>query len=68
MCYVAADPKQPGAAWAASVDDGKFPELVAEDVAGFVRRGAIVMRVDVETAREMMSKWVRPGKQGKLGL
>jgi hypothetical protein len=65
MVYVAADPKQPGAAWAIVVDDGKYTKDVAKTVADWVRRGANVMRVDLETGRDMLTKWVRPEKTTK---
>lgn len=62
MFYVAADPAQPGAAWAACVDEPRFAKFTAKDLAGWVREGATIMRVTPEVAREMMSKWVRPEK------
>lgn len=68
MVYVAADPNQPGAAWAAFVDDPKHPELkrdIAKEIAQWVRQGADVQRVSVATAREMLSKWVRPEKKAR---
>lgn len=63
MVYVAVDQAQPGAAWAACVDDPRWPKETAKDVASWVRKGATVMRVTPEVAREMMMKWVRPGKK-----
>jgi len=66
MVYVAADPAQPGAAWAACVDDPRFAKDAAKDIAGWVRKGATVMRVSPEVAREMMMKWVRPEKKPKV--
>lgn len=65
MVYVAADPTQPGAAWAACVDDPRWAKDTAKDIAGWVRKGATVMRVTPEVAREMMMKWVRPEKKPK---
>ena len=69
MVYVAADPAQPGAAWAAFVDDPTIgPDVkkdMAKELAGWVRKGAQVQRVPVEQAREMMAKWVRPEKKAK---
>lgn len=59
-CYVAADPAQPGSAWAAVVDDPKFASDNAKHVAEWMRKGATVERVTVEVAREMLSRWVRP--------
>jgi hypothetical protein len=65
MVYVAADPDQPGAAWAACVDDPRWAKDTAKDISGWVRKGATVMRVTPEVAREMMMKWVRPEKKQK---
>jgi hypothetical protein len=60
MVYVAADPQQPGAAWAICVDDGKFPKDVARFVAETVKEGGHVMRVERAVGIEMLMKWVRP--------
>ena len=60
MCYVAVDASQPGAAWGISVDMPGREKDTAKTIADWVRRGAHVMRVPTETAREMLSKWVRP--------
>lgn len=65
MVYVAADPTQPGSAWAACVDDPRWAKDTAKDIAQWVRKGANVMRVTPEVAREMMIKWVRPEKKQK---
>lgn len=73
MAYVAADPNQPGAAWAVSVDDPKlrndlkFQKHMAKTLADWVSRGAIIQHVPVETAKEMLCKWVRPS-QPQLNL
>ena len=67
MCYVAADPKQPGAAWAIAVDKPEYAKYTAKCIAGWVRKGANVMRVDRDTGIDMITKWVRPGKQKKAG-
>ena len=67
MCYVASDPNQPGAAWAATVDKPEFAKDTAKTISGWVKDGAIVLRVDVPAAREMLRKWKRPsGRQKKL--
>lgn len=62
--YVAADPQQPGAAWAAFADDPSYgPEVkkdMAEEIASWVRKGAQVERVSAAQAREMLDKWVKP--------
>lgn len=63
MCYVAADPEQPGAAWAATVDDPKYAKDTAKEIARWIREGANVMRVPTEQAREMLVKWERPEKK-----
>lgn len=63
MCYVAADPNQPGAAWAACVIDPRWAEDTAKSVSEWIKDGANTMQVPVETAREMLGKWVRPGQK-----
>ena len=63
--YVAADPSQPGAAWAACVDEPKFAKDTAKTVAGYIKDGATVMRVDSKVGNEMLRKWVRPVKKEK---
>jgi hypothetical protein len=63
MVYVAADPAQPGAAWAIVIDDGKHQKDLSKSIAGWIQKGANVMRVDIDTGREMISKWKRPAKK-----
>lgn len=63
MCYVAADPEQPGAAWAAAVDDPKYAKDNAKEIAGWIKQGANVLRVPVQEARDMLCKWERPAKK-----
>lgn len=63
MVYVAADPKQPGAAWAICVDRPEWAKDTAKSVADWMRKGANVERVDIETGKAMLQKWVRPKKQ-----
>lgn len=69
MVYVAADPAQPGAAWAAFVDDPTHGPIVkkdmAKEIAAWVRKGAEVQRVPVQQARDMLSAWKRPDKKAK---
>lgn len=69
MVYVAADPAQPGAAWAAFVDDLEHGPAVkkemAKEIASWVRKGAEVQRVSVQQAREMLTAWKRPEKQAE---
>ena len=60
MVYVAVDPTQPGAAYACCMDDPRWVKDTAKDIAEWVRKGAIIMRVTPEIAREMLGKWVRP--------
>jgi hypothetical protein len=63
--YVAADPLQPGAAWAICVDKPEFAKDTTKTVAGYIKQGATVMRVDRETGMAMLDKWVRPVKPKK---
>ena len=63
MVYVAADPKQPGAAWAICVDRHEWAKDTAQSIAGWLLDGANVERVDIETGKAMLQKWVRPKKQ-----
>lgn len=69
MVYVAADPAQPGAAWAAFVDDpehgASIKKDMAKEIASWVRKGAQVQRVPVQQARDMLAAWVRPEKKAK---
>lgn len=61
MCYVAEDPDQPGAAFAACVISAGREKDTAKYVADWIRRGATVRTVTSEAAREMLGKWKRPG-------
>jgi hypothetical protein len=69
MVYVAADPEQPGAAWAAYVDDPTHSESVkknmAKEIASWVRNGATVQRVSAADARAMLKAWKSPEKKAK---
>lgn len=60
MCYVAADPEQPGAAWALCVDDPRFDAQTTRNVASWVKAGAHIRRVDIDTGMSMLRKWKRP--------
>jgi hypothetical protein len=62
MVYVAADPKQPGAAWAICIDKPEWAKDTAKSIAGWIKEGAQVQRVDLETGKAMLMKWVRPSK------
>jgi len=62
MCYVAADPTQPGAAWAVTVDKPEYAKDTAKCIAQWIRKGAHIQRVDRDTAVAMMHLWVRPEK------
>ena len=63
MCYVAADPNQPGAAWAATVDDPKYADSNSKTIAKWIKQGASVLRVHTQTARDMLAMWERPEKK-----
>ena len=65
MCYVAAEPKQPGAAWALFVDKPEHAKDIAKEIAGWIRKGANVQRVSCEEGKAMLMKWVRPVKKHK---
>lgn len=64
MVYVAVNPSQPDAAWALCVDKPEFAKHTAKELAKWARGGAAVMRVDMDTAREMLRKWVKVRKAG----
>ena len=64
-CYVAADPKQPGAAWAICMDKPEWAKETAKTVACYIKQGARVLRVDRITGLDMLNKWVRPTKTKK---
>ncbi len=57
MFYVAEDPKQPGAAFASCIDDPRFIKSTAKDIADWIKRGAIILRVDGPTANQMLKAW-----------
>lgn len=63
MCYVAADPNQPGAAWAICVDNPSHMNDTAKEIGKWARQGAKVMRVDLEVGKEMLMKWERPERK-----
>lgn len=69
MVYVAGDPAQPGAAWAAFVDDPTHGPSVkkemAKEIASWVRKGATVQRVPAQQARDMLAAWKRPDNKAK---
>ena len=67
MCYVAADPLQPGAAWGAAVDLPDCKKDTQKFVRDWMKQGANIERVSVTKAREMLSAWVRPEKKSKQG-
>jgi hypothetical protein len=62
MMYVACDPKQPGAAYAACVDDPRFTEWTAEDVRQWLLNGAEVKLVEDNVAIEMIKAWTERDK------
>jgi hypothetical protein len=57
MFYVAEDPLQPGAAFAACVDHPDYTKSTSKDVAAWIRRGGIIHRVDAETMMKMTMAW-----------
>ena len=60
MAYVAVDKTLPGKAWAAAVDKPEYVADTAEAVAAWIKAGAIVERVPVKKAREMLANWMCP--------
>jgi hypothetical protein len=60
MVYVAADPKQPGAAWAICVDRPEWAKDTAKTISDWIKRGANVQRVGLEEGKEMIQRWVKP--------
>lgn len=60
MIYVAADPRQPGTAYAGFVDDPQYIENIAERIRQHESEGACIMRVTPEKAQQMMGKWKHP--------
>jgi hypothetical protein len=67
MVYVAADPEQPGAAWAICSDDPdpKWKKELAKTLSAWVKQGATVMHVPHLQGCDMLEKWVRPTKPAK---
>ena len=67
MVYVAADPDQPGAAYAITVDMPQYAKDTAKTIAKWVKGGAHILRVTKDEGLVMLSKWKRPAKkQGEL--
>lgn len=62
MAYVAIDPQQPQAAWAALAEGSRSPEEVMKVLDSWERDGAQVKRVPAEQARMMLARWVQPEK------
>ena len=58
MLYVAVDPKQPHAAYAACLDDPRWSQSTAMNIARWEQEGAKVMRVTHGVARTMMYNFV----------
>lgn len=63
MCYVAADPEQPGTGWAICVDDPCYAKYTAQNISTWTLKGANVMWVTYDVGMEMLEKWVRPAKE-----
>ena len=59
MVYVAADPEQPGTAWAISVDHPDYKKDLAKSISKWIKQGAIVMRVKRSVGVKMLDKWVK---------
>lgn len=61
MVYVAADPEQPGAAWAIAADAGPEDKVwrkeLAKTLADWMRRGATVMHVTHRVGCDMLDKY-----------
>jgi hypothetical protein len=60
MAYVACDPKQPGAAYAAIVDRGDNRHDVAEALSTWLTTGedsCFIERATLARAKEMMANW-----------
>lgn len=58
--YVAADPLQPGTAYAGFVNDPKYADNIAQRIEEYEAEGAEIMLVTPEKALEMMAKWKHP--------
>ena len=61
MCYVAVNPNAMDIAYAATAIMTGSKELVndtADTVAAWIKAGAIVLYVDVKTAREMLGRYL----------
>jgi hypothetical protein len=67
MVYVAADPEQPGTAYAIIVDDGKEIVHMHELLVEWAKEGAVPMHVSRDVGVAMLQAWVRPGT-GSLDL
>jgi len=67
MFWVAADPNQPGAAFAACADEPQYAAETAESLADWRERGATPQRVDRDTMTAMLKAWKRPGQMSLLG-
>lgn len=60
MFWVAADPLQPGSAFAACADDPQYAAETAESLQDWRARGATPERVDSETMVKMLAAWKHP--------
>lgn len=65
MVYVAEDPQQPGAAWAIAADHPAMKESLADEMADWIRKGAIVKRVTAAEGKEMFLRWQMPAIPGE---
>ena len=60
MFYVAEDPNQFGAVFVFCVDSPEYAKATAKNVAEWIKRGAIIRRVDAHTMQQMIRAWKRP--------
>lgn len=60
MIWVAEDPSQPGAAFAALVPDNSRRVSDAKTLDSWEKRGGIVRLVDRKTSADMLRAWIRP--------
>jgi len=59
MFFVAIDPAQPDAAYAACADDPRWAIQTAIYIAEWKAEGATIHRVDRDTMRAMLKRWIR---------
>lgn len=67
-CYVASDPKQPGAAFAITVDDGSYLAEMHRTLAEWAKRGGVPTRMKLSEGVAMVKLWKRPEKKKRVAL